>query len=295
MRCDRIVESGAYVLGALPPAERTAFEAHLAGCALCRDEVADLAGIPGLLGRLDAAVAESLLGDASRAPAGPEAATSTGATPPSATPPGGRPVAVGPGGEPDAVPPGGEPGAVQGAPGTPWGGGRVPPLERLLAAARRRRAVRRRWSIGLASVGLAVVLALAGVAVLRPAGQTPPVASGTATTAPGTASAPATPRLVAMRPVGEPGPVSAQVGLTAFPGGTRIDMQCEYGGTEYDGRWTFRLYVYGRTGPAELAGSWTADPGADVRAAGTTRWAPADIAKVELRRGDGTPLLVYTP
>jgi predicted anti-sigma-YlaC factor YlaD len=44
--------AAAYVLGALPAAERTAFETHLAGCPDCRRTVADLAGIPGLLSRV---------------------------------------------------------------------------------------------------------------------------------------------------------------------------------------------------------------------------------------------------
>lgn len=44
--------AAAYVLGALPAAERTAFETHLVGCAECRRTVADLAGIPGLLSRV---------------------------------------------------------------------------------------------------------------------------------------------------------------------------------------------------------------------------------------------------
>jgi hypothetical protein len=43
---------GAYVLGALGPAERAEVEEHLAGCAGCRDELASLAGLPGLLSRL---------------------------------------------------------------------------------------------------------------------------------------------------------------------------------------------------------------------------------------------------
>ena len=42
----------AYVLGALPVAERRAYEAHLAGCAACRAAVAELAGMPGLLAQL---------------------------------------------------------------------------------------------------------------------------------------------------------------------------------------------------------------------------------------------------
>ncbi|WP_062464703.1 zf-HC2 domain-containing protein [Demequina soli] len=48
----------AYVLGSLTPADRRAFEAHLAGCPACRDAVASLAVVPGLLGR-----ARPLLGD----------------------------------------------------------------------------------------------------------------------------------------------------------------------------------------------------------------------------------------
>jgi hypothetical protein len=53
MRCEQAVDSGVYVLGALAPGERTAYERHLAICATCREEVAQLAGLPGLLGRLD--------------------------------------------------------------------------------------------------------------------------------------------------------------------------------------------------------------------------------------------------
>lgn len=53
--CDYAYEDGAYVLGALPPAERAAYERHLTGCAACRKAVGEIAVLPGLLGRLDAA------------------------------------------------------------------------------------------------------------------------------------------------------------------------------------------------------------------------------------------------
>lgn len=43
---------GAYVLGALDPVERAEVEAHLSGCEACRDEVAGLAAMPGLLSRV---------------------------------------------------------------------------------------------------------------------------------------------------------------------------------------------------------------------------------------------------
>ena len=44
---------GAYVLGALEPAERRRYEEHLATCDSCSASVRDLAGIAGILGRLD--------------------------------------------------------------------------------------------------------------------------------------------------------------------------------------------------------------------------------------------------
>lgn len=42
----------AYVLGSLSGAERREFEAHLGDCASCREAVAELSGIPGLLSQL---------------------------------------------------------------------------------------------------------------------------------------------------------------------------------------------------------------------------------------------------
>ncbi|RFU43352.1 hypothetical protein DZF91_01565 [Actinomadura logoneensis] len=44
---------GVYVLGAIDPAERARVDAHLASCPACRDELAALAGLPALLGRVD--------------------------------------------------------------------------------------------------------------------------------------------------------------------------------------------------------------------------------------------------
>lgn len=52
---------GAYVLGALAPAERAAFEAHLATCAECAAGVRRLAGLPGLLARVDPADLDPVL------------------------------------------------------------------------------------------------------------------------------------------------------------------------------------------------------------------------------------------
>jgi len=60
MTCPQSMAAGAYVLGALPPAQRLEFQQHLATCPSCRADVADLAGLPGLLGRLDEQAAAQL-------------------------------------------------------------------------------------------------------------------------------------------------------------------------------------------------------------------------------------------
>ncbi|MGC4804823.1 anti-sigma factor family protein [Micromonospora sp. DT233] len=59
--CEFAYDDGAYVLGALAPAERAAYERHLAGCPSCRDAVAEVAVLPGLLGRLDPTKLEQFL------------------------------------------------------------------------------------------------------------------------------------------------------------------------------------------------------------------------------------------
>jgi hypothetical protein len=52
--CDSVerLSLGAYVLGALDPSERASLDAHLARCEACRDELAELAAMPGLLSRV---------------------------------------------------------------------------------------------------------------------------------------------------------------------------------------------------------------------------------------------------
>jgi predicted anti-sigma-YlaC factor YlaD len=55
---------GVYVVGAIDPAERSVVDAHLSRCLGCREELAGLAGLPALLGRVSLADAERLaLGD----------------------------------------------------------------------------------------------------------------------------------------------------------------------------------------------------------------------------------------
>jgi Putative zinc-finger len=47
-------DAAPYVLGALSPEDRQAFEAHLAVCPACESQVREFAGLPGLLSRLPA-------------------------------------------------------------------------------------------------------------------------------------------------------------------------------------------------------------------------------------------------
>ena len=69
MTCEFAENDGVYVLGALSPDERRAFEAHLEICPACSDSVRALAGLPGLLARVPAAdVATMSDGDAVEAP-----------------------------------------------------------------------------------------------------------------------------------------------------------------------------------------------------------------------------------
>jgi len=50
--CEFAHDDAAYVLGALAPSDRLAFERHLATCPECAAAVRRIAGLPGLLGRL---------------------------------------------------------------------------------------------------------------------------------------------------------------------------------------------------------------------------------------------------
>ncbi len=68
MSCPLARDDGAYVLGSLSPADRLEFERHLPGCADCTRAVGELAGLPGLLGRVPG---EVLLAQESEQPVPP--------------------------------------------------------------------------------------------------------------------------------------------------------------------------------------------------------------------------------
>jgi hypothetical protein len=50
--CQHTMTLGVYLLGALEPAERSAFESHLSYCEICRGELVRLSPLPGLLNQI---------------------------------------------------------------------------------------------------------------------------------------------------------------------------------------------------------------------------------------------------
>ncbi len=58
MTCEFATLDGAYVLGSLSPTERAEYERHLGTCEECSRSVRELAGLPGLLGRVPADLLE---------------------------------------------------------------------------------------------------------------------------------------------------------------------------------------------------------------------------------------------
>jgi Putative zinc-finger len=72
-------ELGVYVLGAIGPGERAQVDRHLGACPRCREELAGLAGLPGLLRRVPPDVALRALTDApGDVPPGPRVDTLVG-------------------------------------------------------------------------------------------------------------------------------------------------------------------------------------------------------------------------
>src|SRR5215475_209708 len=52
MNCSVTVEIGAYLLGAVSPADRMRIQEHLEDCAICQRDVIDLSSLPGMLWRV---------------------------------------------------------------------------------------------------------------------------------------------------------------------------------------------------------------------------------------------------
>ncbi|GAA1587034.1 anti-sigma factor family protein [Actinoplanes couchii] len=231
MRCEDGHDDAAYVLGALSPIERAAYENHLATCSFCREAVADLAQVPDMLDRLDAEEFERLL-------------------------------------DPDLFT---HEGARRSADRRPRVGNGQPAVKR---------SKRLRTRIASTAVAAVLVLGIGGGVVawgLNPSGTDgPPLGPA-----------------IAMTAVENGSPIAATIRITSTPGGSRVEMHCQYSTTGKP--YTFRLIAYGPDEQSEQLGSWLAQPGADFLMPAATHFAQGSLSRLELVRYDGKVMLVYEP
>jgi anti-sigma-K factor RskA len=270
--CEQMIESGAYVLGILDADDRAAYERHLRTCEICQREVADFSGLPNLLARLDPDDAALLAGpdsdierdldrrrdrDLDRTI---DRERDLGRQR--------RPVFEAPPEPPQRH--------LRPLPSVPRSDDTPARSTRVQRGEQRRQ---RRWRTVTAGLAAAACLALGVLVGARFLNQGP---------------VPPKQPTIAMRAVADSVPINAQVALDPFSGGTQIRMHCVYSGGQAGPQWTLKMFVYPKDGGApEQVSTWTAKKGDDVNVAAATRFAPTDIGRVELRKGDSTPLLVY--
>lgn len=144
-------------------------------------------------------------------------------------------------------------------------GGDAGPL-RVLAAARRRRRVRRRIGVWAAGIAAAVVVAtIVSVSALSPR--------------------PA--EMIALEPV-DGAPVTATVALSAVPWGTKLDVECEYDGSDrYGVARAYALAVIDAEGETTLLSNWTVTPGARAKLSAGTALTTSEIRAIEIRDAGG--------
>ena len=261
MHCEHEHDDGAYVLGALSPAERAAYERHLATCSFCREAVDDISAMPDVLSRLDAREFAKLLdptltgGD----PGHPGASLRDWAT--------NEWAMLSPSGA------GSTRSTASPAPAGSTSGGSAP------FAQRHKRG--KGLSVRILSSAAAVLLvALIGVGMLLwTRGDAAPAAPP-----PGPA--------VAMTSVDGATPIKATVRLTSGAGGTKVDMTCNYSSSATR-PYTFRLIAYGPDEQKEQIGSWQAKPGAEFTMPGVTHFGRGSLSRLELVQYDGKVLLAY--
>jgi anti-sigma factor RsiW len=289
------LEIGAYLLGALPPRERSGFEEHLAACAACRNEVADLAGIPALLGKVS--LSDVVAAPPASAPDLPRIETRPDPVPELLETPGPEPGRVEPAG-PRVVP---LPAAGAGDSGSP-----APRVVRLPAAgagesgspapppaARPARepvtagpfSWRHRTVLLAAAAVLAVLAAVASLAVVS--GRSGPAAGPSTTPAPAPA-APGDSRTVTLLPT-----VAGMHGSLVIAGsGTGSVLRLSMGGVRPGQQCS--LLVSGGDGARHPVATWTAGYDGDVEMAADSALQPAGIRWVGVTSRDGAVLLQAT-
>ncbi|OLT53196.1 zf-HC2 domain-containing protein [Cellulosimicrobium sp. CUA-896] len=244
----------AYVLGALGPQERRDFERHLATCAACRESVAALAGMPGILGMLTPEHATALA-DPDARPAAPRGRGEDGGA--------------------DGATRGASDGGAGGQPGRDAD---VVPLSDLAARSRHRRA-RRRGLLAAAAVALVVAGGATGAVLAGWPGAEPDPVASPAERAPGAPVTPAT--TVELLPV-DGTDVRAELVLTPVAWGTRLDWSCSYPADAGAGG-TYELVLVDDTGAREVVATWSATQAGRSDGLGASSAVPLDgIARLEL-------------
>lgn len=215
----------AYVLGALSPEDRRAYEEHLAGCVGCQQAVAEVAGLPGMLAQVS-----------------PEDGTIWSEAPSSRV---------------DAE-----------LPGT------------LLPTLITRVRSRRRLLTTLVGVAAGLVLLVGGIGI-------------------GARVLPADPpdRLAFAAVVDSP--VTAVADVVAEGGGTRIQVECQYGGgstQQEPGRLypEYSIVVVDRGDRAVRIKDWYVKPGKVMHPQAHSDLRPAQIKRIEIQRTDTGQTLLQT-
>jgi hypothetical protein len=133
---------------------------------------------------------------------------------------------------------------------------------------------RQRWLVaGLGAVAAACIVALA--VVLLPFGS-----SGGGS---------GSPQARSFHPITQSF-VRADAVLVSKPWGTQIDVHCSYV-EGVNQAFPYSLRVYDDAGHADNLGSWLVPVGQDMRYQTGTRYPVDDIAKVQIVKADGTPVL----
>lgn len=277
---DRFADwDAAYVLGALGPSDRRAYERHLAECDACRAAVADLAGLPGLLGTISPAHAQALVEEAPGLPGLPDGGARPGLG--ARSDGGSRP-------ESGASDDGAAPGSAD-----------VVPLTSLARAARRSRF--RRRTLGAVAASALLVAGAVGGSVLTGSGLLGApggtVADGGATTSssattPDAGTATGTDaRTIELRPV-DGADMRAEVVATPTAWGTKFKWSCHYppdpGDQPPEGAYVppepvrYELVLVDRDGTRTVAATWSWAGGETTGLDASTAVSLTDMDRIEI-------------
>ena len=250
-------DAAPYVLGALTPEERYAFEQHLETCTSCDADVRDFAGLPGLLARIS---------DQDVPMVGEERAESD--------PPGRAQAAA-----PHLLLP-----ALLGE------------VHRRRRTARWRVVAAGLVAACLAVLGVVVGLrGVTGESTGGPGGlaASRPATTPSAGPSPGTAGSPASPSVgpLHFHEVGD-APIAATAVLRTMAWGTQIEVRCKWyeGGPEGSPP-TYQLRAVERTGASHDIADWQAVKGAEIVMQAATSVSRGNLAELQILDGAGKPVL----